>query len=305
MNHKVKLSIGIPTYNQGNTIEETINSILNQTDAVYEIVVSNNHCTDNTAEVLAKFGDKIKVVVPPTHLPMSANWNFCLQHMSGDWGFLISSDDIMLPNYAQTFYENVREDTALMFYGYNIIDGDSKITLADKRIRTARRLQSFPKNFIEEISGPKVSFGAYTIRLDKFRQIGYFDPRVVLDCDWATWLRLAPLGKFQYIPETVCSYRSCFRPGFDQARLQQETADQVVVRTQIIPEIMEQYHVRSWFHRWCLIKNAKGRYELHCRLKDPHADEVPAKFGVTMDQIRRFNRLQAFIIRVNDLLFKL
>ena len=49
-----KISIGIPTYNQGRYIEETILSCINQTVKPYEIVVSNNHCTDETDKILEK-----------------------------------------------------------------------------------------------------------------------------------------------------------------------------------------------------------------------------------------------------------
>lgn len=304
-NKKVKLSIGIPTYNQGNTIEATILSILNQTEDVYEIVVSNNHCTDNTAEVLAKFGDKIKVVVPPKHLPMVENWNYCMKSMTGDWGYLISSDDILLPDYAKTFYDNVRDDTVLMCYGMNIIDADGKITERDVRVRTARSLESFPQNFREEISSPKRPMPVHTIRLDLFRKIGFFDERVVINSDWAAWLRMAPLGKFQYIPKTLCNYRVCYRPGFNEERLYRETQDQVVIMKDIIPSMMKQYSVKSLLYKWSVIAVARRRYNQHLVMKDPRANEIPALFGVTMNQIRRFNRLQAFIIRVNDLLFKL
>lgn len=39
----MKLSIGIPTYNQAEYIEKAILSALNQTEPAYEVVVSNNH----------------------------------------------------------------------------------------------------------------------------------------------------------------------------------------------------------------------------------------------------------------------
>lgn len=53
MKSRVKISIGIPTYNQAEYLEETILSVLNQTVAAYEIVVSNNHSTDDTEKILA------------------------------------------------------------------------------------------------------------------------------------------------------------------------------------------------------------------------------------------------------------
>ena len=79
MKSRVKISIGIPTYNQAEYLEETILSVLNQTVAAYEIVVSNNHSTDDTEKILDKYSDVIRVIQPPTHLTMVENWNFFSQ----------------------------------------------------------------------------------------------------------------------------------------------------------------------------------------------------------------------------------
>lgn len=48
MKSRIRVSIGIPTYNQAEYLEETILSVLNQTVPAYEIFVSNNHSTDDT-----------------------------------------------------------------------------------------------------------------------------------------------------------------------------------------------------------------------------------------------------------------
>ena len=52
MKSRIRVSIGIPTYNQAEYLEETILSVLNQTVPAYEIVVSNNHSTDDTEKIL-------------------------------------------------------------------------------------------------------------------------------------------------------------------------------------------------------------------------------------------------------------
>lgn len=55
MKSRIRVSIGIPTYNQAEYLEETILSVLNQTVPAYEIVVSNNHSTDDTEKILEKY----------------------------------------------------------------------------------------------------------------------------------------------------------------------------------------------------------------------------------------------------------
>src|SRR5258708_1228515 len=102
----MKLSIGVPAYNQGSYLQETLESILHQDIPFHEIVVSNNHSTDSTAEVIAgvqnRYPGRVRLVVPPEHLTMVANWNFTASQLNGDWFSLLSSDDVALPNFVRS-----------------------------------------------------------------------------------------------------------------------------------------------------------------------------------------------------------
>ena len=57
----MKFSILISSFNKGKYIEKCITSCLQQKEKDYEIIVFDNYSTDNTLEVLKKFGKKIKL----------------------------------------------------------------------------------------------------------------------------------------------------------------------------------------------------------------------------------------------------
>lgn len=299
-----KLSIGIPTYNQGDYLEDTILSILNQTEKPYEIIVSNNHSTDNTSIILNKYSDFIKIITPPEHLTMVGNWNYLLNHVSGDWVSLISSDDLYEPNFVEIFNKNVRDDTVLMRFGYNLIDGEGRIIAKNKRIRTARKIQAFPGNFLEELSSPKNSFAAFAINMDAFKKIGFFDNRIVLNSDWATWCKLAPLGKYQYVPETISNYRTYNRPNLKYERLLQESNDQSIIVNEIQEDIIKKYNLKPFYRNKVKALVASRRYFAHKKL-GYETDIVLKLYSVTEKDILKLNALDKFIIKINEAFFKI
>lgn len=299
-----KLSIGIPTYNQGDYLEDTILSILNQTEKPYEIIVSNNHSTDNTSIILNKYSDFIKIITPPEHLTMVENWNYLLNHVSGDWVSLISSDDLYEPNFVEIFNKNVRDDTVLMRFGYNLIDGEGRIIAKNKRIRTARKIQAFPGNFLEELSSPKNSFAAFAINMDAFKKIDFFDNRIVLNSDWATWCKLAPLGKYQYVPETISNYRTYNRPNLKYERLLQESNDQSIIVNEIQEDIIKKYNLKPFYRNKVKALVASRRYFAHKEL-GYETDIVLKLYSVTEKDILKLNALDKFIIKINEAFFKI
>jgi len=214
------LSVGVPTFDQGETIAATIESLLVQTEAPLEIVVCDNHSTDRTAEVLAGFGDRIRVVRPPRHLPMMANWNRVVAELRGEWIALISSDDLAFPCFVEALSRGARarSDAVLVRGNVELIDGEGR-RLGDRK-RRPLRVSTPPRNLRERLAGPRVNFGAAAFRKDAWRRAGGFAASVHLMGDWAFWLELCPLGSFVTVPETILRYRKGYRsPATENARI--------------------------------------------------------------------------------------
>ena len=56
---QMKVCIVMPTYNNGGTLRDVVEKVLNYCD---DIIVVNDGCTDTSAEILASFGERITVV---------------------------------------------------------------------------------------------------------------------------------------------------------------------------------------------------------------------------------------------------
>ena len=57
-----RVSVIIPVYNGAATIDRALKSVFDQTFTDYEIVICDDGSTDDTPSVLAKYGDKLRVV---------------------------------------------------------------------------------------------------------------------------------------------------------------------------------------------------------------------------------------------------
>lgn len=105
------ITIAIPTYNNGETIEKAISSALNQDYREdYEILVVNNASTDRTHEIIETFTDcKIRHVVNKKTVDMYSNHNICLKEAKGDYVLFCHGDDELLPNALTIITDRIKE----------------------------------------------------------------------------------------------------------------------------------------------------------------------------------------------------
>jgi glycosyltransferase involved in cell wall biosynthesis len=98
----MKLSVAFIVYNGSNYMEQQLDSILNQTVKVDEIVVCEDNSTDNTREILEKYNKAnpgLFIILHNTqNLGSNKNAEKAIQQCTGDIVFLSDHDDEWLPN---------------------------------------------------------------------------------------------------------------------------------------------------------------------------------------------------------------
>lgn len=112
----VEASVIIPVRNRERTIEEAIQSVLNQkTDFRFNLIIINNYSTDRTEEIIEKYvqDDKrvIHLIPERTDLGIGGCWNVGVHHpMCGKFAVQLDSDDLYqnketLQTMVNAFYE--------------------------------------------------------------------------------------------------------------------------------------------------------------------------------------------------------
>lgn len=131
-----KISVLMPTYNDADTICETIDSLIVQSYDNWELIIIDDGSKDNTKEVVEKYKkkkdteNKIKYFYQENQDQLIAIING-LKHVTGDYIYILHSDDLLYDE--NTFmraalYLDTHPDIDGILGNLTIIDKDSKIT---------------------------------------------------------------------------------------------------------------------------------------------------------------------------------
>ncbi len=112
--NEVKISVVIPVYNAEEFLEESINSVLNQTFKDIELICVNDGSKDNSLSMLQDFAIKdsrVKVINKQNGGCGSAR-NVGLDNANGDYIYFFDPDDYILPNAFEKLYENAKSNNS-------------------------------------------------------------------------------------------------------------------------------------------------------------------------------------------------
>lgn len=88
-----KITIITVVYNSVNLIEETINSVLNQTYTNIEYIIIDGCSTDGTIEVINKYKSKINIFISENDQGIYDAMNKALNYVTGSWIIFMNSGD--------------------------------------------------------------------------------------------------------------------------------------------------------------------------------------------------------------------
>lgn len=91
---KLKISIVTPSYNQGQFIEETIQSVINQNYENLEYIIIDGGSTDSTLEIIKKYENKLTFWVSEKDNGQTHAINKGFEMVTGDIIAWINSDDV-------------------------------------------------------------------------------------------------------------------------------------------------------------------------------------------------------------------
>ena len=199
------VSVIIPTYNYGRFIGEAIDSALAQTRAPLEVIVVDDGSTDGTAEVLAAYGDRIRVLRQKNSGVAMAR-NAGIAAARGEYLAFLDSDDAWYPCKLERQMPrfDAEPSLGLVHCGAETIDSEGrtlKMSVDGMEGQVAEAMLRLDR----EVIMPQGSSIVVPKRVAE--DVGGFDARLPPSEDWDFCYRVAARYAVGYVAEVLVRYR--------------------------------------------------------------------------------------------------
>jgi glycosyltransferase involved in cell wall biosynthesis len=208
------ISVALPVYNGANFLREALESIVVQQFEDFELVISDNHSTDETPAIIQDFASRdrrIRASRADTFLSQQTNANRSVELCTGTWIKLFCHDDVMRPDCLSVLRDALGTADAA---NVGLIGNGEAWLFENGYCWEGPPVQEAPSASIHPghafarcvLSGgarvPLPSFTTATVRKEAWNRAGQFDPRF-MHFDLYCWMRVLVDWNYRYVPHVL------------------------------------------------------------------------------------------------------
>lgn len=200
---KLRFSVVVPTLNQGETIEDTLLSLLHQHPEQLEIIVVDGGSTDRTLAVLERYRSSISRLISEPDGGQSDAINKGFRAASGDIFFWLNSDDYLLPHALQRVASCFTAQAEI-----DVLVGAGDVISKDHRF--LRHIPALPINQDTLLNWRNDRWFMQQScfwRRSLWQQSGGVDEGLHLLMDYDLWFRFAEAGKAATVDHKLAAMR--------------------------------------------------------------------------------------------------
>jgi glycosyltransferase involved in cell wall biosynthesis len=198
-----RISVVVPSYQQGQFLEETLRSVLLQGYADLELFVMDGGSRDQSIDVIRRYERFLAGWVSERDAGQSAAINAGWRRSRGKLMTWLNSDDVLWPGWAAAAATAFRDDSALdiVYCDVQMIDRDSRpLWVFEGRQPSIERLMlKWQAPFAQQ---------GFLMRREAFERCGFLDEAMHFTMDAEYWLRLMTArAKFLHLSQTLAASR--------------------------------------------------------------------------------------------------
>ncbi len=208
----MKFSVIIPLYNKAKYVAKTINSVLLQTFADYELVIVDDGSKDNSADIAEKVivGQLHCKLIRQKNAGVSVARNNGVVASQGDYLCFLDADDRWEPTFLEEMSRLIEEFPEAGIYGtnYTIVNETKKKT----RVAPIGVDAGFEKGYINycQVYAKTLAMplwtGAVCVPRTVFNEFGGFPKGIKLGEDFLLWIRIALKYKVAFLNKPLSFY---------------------------------------------------------------------------------------------------
>lgn len=189
------IEIFIATHNRADYLQQSIDSLLNQTVGVNEITVLDNESTDNTEAIVSLYKDKgVKYIKTQGFL---GNYKKAQELASKEFVMLFHDDDLLHPSYLEMAMDalNKYDEVSLVLTRYTEFVNDSVPTMPEN-ISKCHYLYSKAKDFAAMMFfNEHIAYATAIYRSENFKKLSVDYDKYNKFNDWPYLVEMSKLGK--------------------------------------------------------------------------------------------------------------
>ena len=196
------VTIVTPSYNQGQFIRATIDSVLTQDYPAVEYLVVDGGSTDGTIDILRGYGDRVRWTSGPDAGQTDAiHRGFAAA--TGKYIAWLNSDDVYLPGAINAAVAELEAHpgTGLLYGGAEFIDRDGAVIIP------AEPVQAWSLEKMLRTTNLVVQPSTFFLR-EAYTAIGGLDTNLNYVMDYDLWIRLGSKYPVRSIQRVICQVRA-------------------------------------------------------------------------------------------------
>jgi glycosyltransferase involved in cell wall biosynthesis len=212
-----KVSIGMPVFNGARTLRESIASVADQTYTDFELIISDNASTDETADIcreIARRDARILYQRHATNVGAAANFNHVFRQSRGEYFKWMAADDLIHPRFLERTVKVLDEAPPSVVLAFplrrhishdgNPVEGEP--WLVNFRQRPTERLHDLDYAELVGVCGSRCPMFVFGLqRANAMRKTRLIGDYIAADVVYVAELRLT--GRFWLVPEVLYAQR--------------------------------------------------------------------------------------------------
>lgn len=233
-----KISVVMPSYNQGQFIEDAILSVLGQGYPDLELIVMDGGSTDGTVEVLKKYSRRLTYWQSAKDKGQADAINQGMARSTGKIVCWLNSDDMYLPGALLDIGRRFAENR-----NFRLVYGAAVTIFQNDPVLNASEQVPLP------FDAARLTYFDYIIQPSSFWTRELWDAVGGLEIDqhyvldWAFYIKASKLTPFEYVPKFYSVYRR---------HPQHKSGQGKVERRQEILGVVRKYAEPYWGELYCL-----------------------------------------------------